>query len=207
MFFKLSSIEDTQGYTQLVQWHPCKHIIFACGFDNTIKIWVPDASMLNWECIQTLGESDGVHGHKIWALAFNGRGNKVVTCSDNGTITIWSLDIDGMQYGGKHFLNGIHLGSLTGYHDQHINSVLWSREGEEKICTAAADGVMCFFIENGEKLYSDNIESPYKLLLKKNHAHEKAINSIQWCSQDNSRLASASDDGTIKIWELASLQV
>ncbi|XP_073135428.1 protein CIA1-like isoform X2 [Henckelia pumila] len=185
MFFKLSSIEDTQGYTQLVQWHPCKHIIFACGFDNTIKIWVPDASMLNWECIQTLGESDG----------------------DNGTITIWSLDIDGMQYGGKHFLNGIHLGSLTGYHDQHINSVLWSREGEEKICTAAADGVMCFFIENGEKLYSDNIESPYKLLLKKNHAHEKAINSIQWCSQDNSRLASASDDGTIKIWELASLQV
>lgn len=48
-------------------------------------------------------------------------------------------------------------------------------------------------------------ESAYKLLLKKDHAHDKDINSVHWSSKDNMHLASASDDGTIKIWELASL--
>ncbi|XP_073148567.1 protein CIA1-like [Henckelia pumila] len=43
-------------------------------------------------------------------------------------------------------------------------------------------------------------EPAYKLLLKKDHAHDKDINSVQWCSQDNSCLASTGDDGTVKIW-------
>ncbi|XP_073137680.1 protein CIA1-like [Henckelia pumila] len=154
-FESVSSVQDSKECARMIQWHPLKDILFSCGIDNAIKIWVPDADMVNWDCIQTLVENN----------------------SDN-TITIWSLDVDMMRYGER------------------------NDPGEEIFCTGAADGAICVFIKNGDE---SSDESVYKLLLKKDHAHGRDINSVQWCPQDNSRLASASDDGTIKIWELASI--
>ncbi|XP_073273752.1 protein CIA1-like isoform X2 [Primulina huaijiensis] len=192
----LSTVAGSTGCTKMILWHPLKDILFSCGFDNTIKIWVPDADMVNWDCMQTLGESNR---HSIWALVFNGGGNKIVACSDDLSINIWSVDTGMMRFGERN-APGTHLCTLTGCHDQTIFAVHWSRQ--EIICTGAADGALCFIIESEDGSFD---EPAYKLLLKKDHAHDKDINSVQWCSQDNSHVASASDDGTIKIWELASL--
>ncbi|XP_075513760.1 protein CIA1-like isoform X1 [Primulina tabacum] len=194
-----SMVADSAGCVKMIQWHPLKDILFSCGFDNTIKIWVPDVDMVNWDCVQTLGESNSGSRHTIRALAFNRRGNKIAACSDDLTINIWSVDIEMMRHGERN-VPGKHLCTLTGYHDQTIFSAHWSRE--EIICTGAADGAICFFIENEDRSFD---EPAYKLLLKKDHAHDKDINSVHWSSKDNMRLASASDDGTIKIWELAPL--
>jgi len=47
------------------------------------------------------------------------------------------------------------------------------------------------------------VEGPsYKLILKKEKAHDMDINCVRWCPQDPRLLASASDDGTVKLWEL-----
>ncbi|XP_034694330.1 protein CIA1 [Vitis riparia] len=191
-----------QGHTQdvkMVQWHPIMDVLFSCSYDNTVKIWAEDGDSDDWHCVQTLGEANNGHTSTVWALSFNPEGDKMVTCSDDLTVKIWDTDSITMQ-AGEGYAPWKHLCTLSGYHDRTIFSVHWSREGI--IATGAADDAIRFFVESKDGL----VDGPlYKLMLKKEQAHDMDINSVQWSSGENRLLASASDDGTIKIWELASI--
>ncbi|KAF5750509.1 putative WD-repeat protein [Tripterygium wilfordii] len=190
-----------QGHTQdvkMVQWHPTVDVLFSCSYDNTVKVWAEDGDG-DWSCVQTLGESNNGHSSTVWALSFNAGGDKLVTCSDDLTLKIWETDIVAMQSGDS-YAPWNHLCTLSGYHDRTIFSVHWSREGI--IATGAADDGIRFFVESKDDL----VDGPlYKLLSKKEKAHNMDVNSVQWGPGENRLLASASDDGTIKIWELAQL--
>ncbi|KVI12005.1 G-protein beta WD-40 repeat-containing protein [Cynara cardunculus var. scolymus] len=209
-----------QGHTQdvkMVQWHPTVDVLFSCSYDNTIKVWAEDGDSDDWRCVQTLGESNRslptrIHGANsadplilghsstVWALSFNGTGDKMVTCSDDLTIKVWGVDITRLQSGDGN-ASWRHLCTMSGYHDRTIFSVHWSREGI--IATGAADDAIRLFGESEDH----PVDGPsYKLLLKKEKAHAMDINSVQWSPAGNRLLASASDDGTIKIWKLESLQ-
>ncbi|KAI9122252.1 hypothetical protein K1719_006941 [Acacia pycnantha] len=192
-----------QGHTQdvkMVQWHPTMDILFSCSYDNSIKVWADEGDSDDWQCIQTLGESNNGHTSTVWALSFNTSGDKMVTCSDDLTLKLWETDSTRMQSGNE-FAPWRHLCTLTGYHDRTIFSVHWSREGI--VASGAADDCIRLFVENNESLVDGG--PLYKLLLKKEKAHNMDINSVQWSPGEKRLLASASDDGTIKVWELLSL--
>ncbi|KNA25593.1 hypothetical protein SOVF_005300 [Spinacia oleracea] len=189
-----------QGHTQdvkMVQWHPSMDVLFSCGYDNSIKIWAEDGDD-DWHCVQTLNEASSGHTSTVWALSFNASGDKMVTCSDDLTIKIWGTDnLHGQSNEG--FAPWKHLCTMSGYHDRTIFSVHWSRDGV--IATGAADDAIRLFVENDD----GQVDGPmYKLLSKKEKAHEMDLNSIQWSPSEKPLLASASDDGTIRIWECAS---
>ncbi|KAL0344786.1 UNVERIFIED_CONTAM: protein CIA1 [Sesamum radiatum] len=191
-----------QGHTQdvkMVQWHPTMDILFSCSYDNTIKIWAEDGDNDDWHCVQTLNESNSGHTSTVWALSFNATGDKMVSCSDDLTIKIWGSDIMRMQSGDGN-APWKHLSTLSGYHDRTIFSVHWSRDGI--IASGAADDAIRLFVESEDHL----VDGPsYKLLLKKEKAHDMDVNAVQWSSmEENGHLASASDDGTVKIWEFAA---
>ncbi|KAI3447468.1 hypothetical protein Pfo_004133 [Paulownia fortunei] len=190
-----------QGHTQdvkMVQWHPSMDILFSCSYDNTIKVWAEDRDTDDWHCVQTLNESNSGHTSTVWALTFNANGDKMVSCSDDLTIKIWGSDIMRMQSGDKN-VPWTHLCTLSGYHDRTIFSIHWSREGI--ISSGAADDAIRLFVESEDSL----VDGPtYKLLLKKEKAHDMDVNAVQWSSMENRLLASGSDDGTVKIWELGS---
>lgn len=185
-----------QGHTQdvkMVQWHPSMDILYSCSYDNTVKAWAEDGDGDDWHCIQTLAESNNGHSSTIWALSFNSEGDKIATCSDDLTIKIWDTDNE-QQFGD--FAPWRHLCTLTGYHDRTIFSVHWSRNNI--VASGAGDDAIRLFVEDKE------VDAPsYKLLLKKEKAHDMDVNAVQWSLGDKQLLASASDDETIKIWELA----
>ncbi|KAL3605011.1 hypothetical protein D5086_005888 [Populus alba] len=190
-----------QGHTQdvkMVKWHPTMDVLFSCSYDNTVKVWAEDGTG-DWHCVQTLGESNNGHSSTVWALSFNAEGDRMVTCSDDLTLKIWETDVGRMVLGDDH-APWNHLCTLSGYHDRTIFSVHWSREGI--IASGAADDGLRFFLENKDGL----VDGPsYKLLLKREKAHNMDINSVQWGPGETRLLASTSDDGKIKIWELATL--
>ena len=190
-----------QGHTQdvkMVKWHPTMDILFSCSYDNTIKVWADEGDSDDWQCIQTIGEPNNGHTSTVWALSFNVSGDKMVTCSDDLTLKIWESENIGMQSGGG-FRHWRHLCTLTGYHDRTIFSVHWSREGI--FASGAADDAIRLFVDDNES----QVDGPlYKLLLKKEKAHDMDINSVQWSPGEKPLLASASDDGTIKVWEVVS---
>ncbi|XP_030926926.1 protein CIA1-like [Quercus lobata] len=189
-----------QGHSQdvkMVLWHPTLDVLFSCSYDNTVKVWADDDD--DWQCVQTLGEPNNGHSSTVWALSFNKTGDKMVTCSDDLTLKIWEMDSTSMQ-SADGYAPWRHLCTITGYHDRTIFSVHWSSEGI--IASGAADDAIRFFVEDKDGL----VDGPsYKLLLKEEKAHGMDINSVQWSPGEKRLLASASDDGTVKIWELASL--
>ncbi|PON42427.1 IKI [Parasponia andersonii] len=195
-----------QGHTQdvkMVQWHPTMDVLFSCSYDNNIKIWADEGDDDDWVCVQTLDEPNNGHSSTVWALSFNSSGDKMVTCSDDLTLKIWGTDLTRMQ-SSDGYAPWRHLSTIAGYHDRTIFSVHWSREGI--IASGAADDAIRFFVESEDKdgLFTSKVDGPtYKLLLKEEKAHDMDVNSVQWSPGEKRLLASASDDGTIKIWELA----
>ncbi|CAI0540022.1 unnamed protein product [Linum tenue] len=214
----VSTLEGHENEVKSVSWNASESLLATCSRDKTVWIWevmpgnefecasvlqghTQDVKMVkwhptmdilfscsydntikvwaeddtgDWHCIQTIGESSNGHSSTVWAISFNAEGNKMVTCRK-------------------------HISTLTGYHDRTIFSVHWSREGI--IASGAADDAIRFFVESKD---SAVVGPSYRLLLKKEKAHDMDVNVVQWSPGENRVLASASDDGTIKIWELAT---
>ncbi|CAM8979147.1 unnamed protein product [Rhodiola kirilowii] len=183
-----------QGHSQdvkMVKWHPSVDILLSCSYDNTIKVWAEEDGEDDWHCVQTLNESNNGHTSTVWALSFNPTGDKMVTCSDDLTVKVWGGEA------GDGYSSWRHLCTLSGYHSRTIFSVHWSREGV--IATGAGDDSIQLFATDKD----DSVDgSMFKLLLKKEKAHSMDVNSVQWSNGEKQLLASASDDMTIKIWEL-----
>ncbi|KAJ3683455.1 hypothetical protein LUZ60_013682 [Juncus effusus] len=180
---------------KMVQWHPTMDLLVSVSYDNSIKVWGEDVDNEDWSCIQTLDEASSGHSSTIWGVCFNTNGDRMITCSDDLTIKIWDSTIASSETG---YQPWSHLCTLSGYHSRTIFSVNCSSEGV--IASAAGDDAICLFAEEN----NNSVDEPsYKLLLKKEKAHDMDINSVRWNPKEPRQLASASDDGSVKIWELA----
>ncbi|KAJ4809543.1 Transducin/WD40 repeat-like superfamily protein [Rhynchospora pubera] len=192
-----------QGHSQdvkMVQWHPLVDVLVSVSYDNSIKVWAEDGDSDDWHCVQTLNEGSSGHASTVWSVAFNSSGDRMVTSSDDLTLKIWDTSSAISQTDTEGFASWRHLCTLSGYHGRTIFSAHWSSEGI--IASGAGDDALCLFVE--EK--GNSIEEPsYRLLLKKEKAHDMDINSVRWNPKDQRILASASDDGTIKIWEVREI--
>ncbi|XP_039120563.1 LOW QUALITY PROTEIN: protein CIA1-like [Dioscorea cayenensis subsp. rotundata] len=195
-------ISVLQGHTQdvkMVLWHPFVDVLVSVSYDNSIKVWVEDGDD-DWHCVQSLGEAGSGHTSTVWASSFSECGNRMVTCSDDLTLKIWDTSGNPSQTSGDGYVPWQHICTLSGYHGRTIFSVSWSSEGV--IASGAGDDALRLFVANKDNL----VDGPsYSMLLKKEKAHAMDVNSVQWNPKDPQVLASASDDGSVKIWELVDV--
>ncbi|XP_055812251.1 protein CIA1-like isoform X4 [Solanum dulcamara] len=101
--------------------------------------------------------------------------------SDDLTMEIWSCETE----------RTVEIWEL---HHAPLNEA----ENPEIFASVGADDAVRVFIENKD---NEVDELTFKLLLKKEKAHEMNVNSLKCHAGDKRFLASASDDGTEKIWE------
>ncbi|OAE28342.1 hypothetical protein AXG93_2490s1330 [Marchantia polymorpha subsp. ruderalis] len=171
------------GHTQdvkFVAWHPTKDILVSASYDNAIKVWAEDGDGDDWRCVQTLAEPGRGHCSTVWALAFDKDGDRLVSCSDDLTLMVWDTSAD--------------LADLSGSGQaQWVNGL---------IASGAADDCIRIFAENREDSSALPGESSFSMVAKKVKAHSTDVNCVQWHPTDPRILASAGDDGTIKIWEV-----
>ena len=158
------------------EFSPDELIVATAGYDRSVKIW-------NAETGELLRSLD-VHNGAIFDLAFNPDSSVLASASGDETIKLWRVS------------DGLRLDTLNQPH------------GEQFSTSFTADGR--FVLGAG----ADNRVRLWRLLSKKNprinpivharFAHEGDIVEMA-ASRDGGWLASASEDGTIKLWTLPDL--
>ena len=173
-----------------VLWHPIKDICVSCSYDNTIRFFREDDD--DWSNFCTL------QGHEstVWGICFNGDGTRLASCSDDKTVRIWSSQ-------DKDLSSWKCLVTLSGYHDRPIYDVSWSANLGLLAVGCGDDSIDIFKEDNNS---SGDGSVCMTLVCKKTLSHESDVNSLDWNPTNDTLLASASDDGTVKVWKVTDLE-
>ncbi|XP_065829488.1 probable cytosolic iron-sulfur protein assembly protein CIAO1 homolog isoform X1 [Oscarella lobularis] len=178
-------LTDHSQDVKSVQWHPQLEILASCSYDDTIKLYKEDDG--DWYC------SDNLTGHQstVWSIQFDSTGNRLASCSDDKTVKIWQTkEEEKSKPKWKEVCN------LTGHHERTIFDIDWCHL-TGLIATAAADNKIRIFREDPTSSSSSfNVES---VIVK---AHKRDVNSVAWNPKVAGLLASASDDSTVKLWQI-----
>jgi cytosolic iron-sulfur protein assembly protein CIAO1 len=221
--FDYECIAVLNGHTadvKCVRWHPSSEMLVSCGYDNDVRVWVEDED--DWFCLETLS----AHDSTVWSLAFDKTGQHLVSVGDGGAVVIWRrTEAPGAVVGGHpRYTVAAHL---TGVHDGPIYAVDWAAgsgliatcgdddcirvlrrdgggggsaadEGEDDAddaagAPAAGDGEATKLRTETDQVWAEDGCAP--------RAHSGSVNCVVWSPAEAATLASAGDDGLVRIWK------
>ncbi|XP_024515677.1 protein CIA1 isoform X1 [Selaginella moellendorffii] len=192
------TVSVLNGHSQDVKtvlFHPTEDILVSSSYDNSIKVWAPDPNGDDWSCVQTLAEPNQGHSSTVWSVAFDADGKRMVSCSDDLLLVVWDTSTNPLESSWKH------LCTLSGYHERTIYSVHWSRRSG-LIASAAGDDAIRVFAEANDPSYTSR--AVFSMVGKQQKAHSTDVNCVRWHPKDDDILASAGDDGLVKLWRILS---
>ncbi|KAI4500892.1 hypothetical protein M0802_004103 [Mischocyttarus mexicanus] len=178
-----------------IRWHPSKDLLASASYDNTVKIYEEYLLDSDWTCSHTLAS----HQSTVWSLSFDKTGERIVTVSEDKTVKIWQEYKSGNTIGISTTNNEPVwkcVCTLSGYHTRAIYDVDWCKI-TGLIVTACGDNMIRIFKEESD---SSIHEPNFSMVCSTNNAHTQDVNSVQWNPTIAGQLASASDDGSVKIW-------
>ena len=150
------------------------------------------------------------HQSTVWSAAFNPlSGDEFVTVSDDHSLVIWHTMETSKDDGGQHQARLLNLDELAfrlrqrmqDLHAEAIYSVDWlchKADGVSLIVTGAADNCI-------KLMAQDRQGKAWAVLLALEEAHQTDVNWVEFGPRLGPGvylLASASDDGTVKIWRV-----
>ncbi|KAK7794482.1 hypothetical protein R5R35_004706 [Gryllus longicercus] len=185
----------TQDVKKVV-WHPHLDILASASYDNTAKLFKEDVADNDWICIATLSS----HTSTVWSLAFDHSGTRLATCSDDCTVKIWQEYLSNNSEGIVTPDNNPVwkcVCTLSGYHTRAIYDISWCHK-THLLATACGDDAIRIFKEAED---SEKHTPTFILLATCANAHTQDVNAVAWNPSVPGLLASASDDGEVKLWQ------
>ena len=182
-------------------------ILLSASYDDTIKCWAEDGG--DWYCAATLS---GAHSSTVWCVAASAGGVRLISSCADGGLAIWrcftarerrAMEEEGDGGGGGGGGDGLWkcVGSLPGAHNPgpaYTVDCSPSRAGHGRIASGGGDDLIQVYRE----VHSTGGGAPMFTVDAVAHgAHDGDVNSVKWHPRDGSILASAGDDGLVRVWE------
>lgn len=184
---------------KMVRWHPRRELLVSTSYDDSIKVWAEEGDGDDWRCVQTLAQPGSGHSSTVWGVAFERDGDRMVSCSDDLTLQVWDSSTDPGGSGASAPKPWKHLSTIAGYHERTIFSVDWSW-ANGLIASGAGDDCIRIFGEDSELPGGVGQGPSFSLLATRSAAHSTDVNCVRWHPKDGRLLASAGDDGAVKLW-------
>jgi WD40 repeat protein len=188
-----------QAHTQdvkKVKWHPRLDILASCSYDNKIKLFKEDDD--DWICAATLGG----HESTVWSLSFDASGSQIASCSEDKTVRVWKEFLPGNEQNiatpGDRESTWKCVSTLSGFHDRSVYDVDWCQM-TGLLATASGDNAIRIFKESPPEGCDSQINFS---LEAKVIGHSQDVNAIVWNPSVQGLLASCSDDGDVKLWQI-----
>lgn len=180
--------------------------VVSAGCDGTARIW--DAHT---------GQELHILHHNGWvrSAAFNDNGAQIVSASDDHTIRVWNAHtgqiVRTLQHNAPIILSvtfnstGNHIISVS--YDKTIR--IWDAHSGQLLRTLQHNGPISPEVFNNDRSQIISIRNDNTLSLRNTHTgeelhilhgHTHAVNSAAFSPTGN-QIVSASDDGTVRIWE------
>ncbi|AFY68324.1 WD40 repeat-containing protein [Thalassoporum mexicanum PCC 7367] len=177
---ELNRFESGQSPSYAARFSPDGNMIAAASWNHGIKIWQRNGKLLK-----------GLVGHKqpVRNLSFSANGQYLASVSEDQTLILWDLSLGSVI-------------RIVQAHAASIHGVSFSPNNLQ-IATAASDGsvriwqVADLIAGEASKEIIANIQ-PWRSLV----GHEDAVYGVSY-SPDGRMLATASADGTVKLWSAA----
>ena len=195
-----------QGHSQdvkFIQWHPKESVLFSASYDDSIKVWSEDSGGSGddeFYCTATLTG----HSSTVWGLAIDpgDNGRRLISCSADHCFILWHCDgpVAGNDkvrgtWRAMHCLQGVHS-------TFPIYSLDWCPE-TGLIVSGGGDNALALCRVARDEGGGDGLDS-LELVSVFSEAHSGDVNCARWrpFGTRESIVASASDDGTVKLWSL-----
>lgn len=183
------------------QWGDGDEILLSASYDDTIKCWAEDGG--DWYCATTLS----THTSTVWSIATAPGGGRLVSGSDDGSLAIfkhYTASEKEALFPGEEGGSGTGLwkcvGKLPSAHSRAVYSVNCApaRSGHGRIASAGADNRIQIYREVSG---SSSDQPLFCVDAATDSAHgDGDVNGICWHPLDGSLMASAGDDGNVRIW-------
>ena len=175
---------ELTGYSDAIAFSPDSSTLAIAGRDRKIRLW--DA--VSGKHQLTLTE----HADEVYSLVFNPDGRTFAGIGGDSTIRLWDA------------VTGEHLQTITG-HTRSVSSISFSPDGS-KFATAngAPDGTSGDKVIRLWNVRSGALQSTLKVPVGRWINRDRMFIDAVSYSPDGKMLASASEDGTIRLWDVES---
>ncbi|XKL68529.1 hypothetical protein PGB90_004020 [Kerria lacca] len=168
----------TDGHRRTIRsvcWSHCGEYLASASFDSTVAIW--DRKSGEYDCNVTL---EG-HENEVKSISWSKSGQFLASCSRDKSVWIWEIS-DEEEYECAAVLNA---------HTQDVKKVVWHPHTD--ILTSAS-------YDNSIRMFKFDLKEDDWICCGTLRSHESTVWSIAF-DASGKRLASCSDDCTVKIWQ------
>ncbi|KAH8116080.1 WD40 repeat-like protein [Phellopilus nigrolimitatus] len=162
-----------------VAWAPSGKTFATASFDANIAVWEQEAGGGEWECASLL---EG-HETECKGVAYSSTGTLLASCSRDKTVWVWEVQPD----------SDFECMGVLMTHTQDVKCVAWHPR-EEILASGSYDDTIKLYVDDPEDDWYD-----FQTL----RGHASTVWALAFAPGAGGLLASASDDGTVRVWRRA----